>query len=280
MPDSAAGGGTRGLDVVLFTSNVLGVEVAVAVAGLAEVRSLHVVTTSLPRPRTLLERVKKTYRFAGPAGLIASTRARLPGPFAPPPAPRLADEIARRVPSAVHRHYSDLHAPECLAHLRWLRPDLGLVFACYLLRRTLFAIPRLGTLNLHLGRPPEFRGSSPGFYELLAGVPEVGVTVHRVDDGLDSGPILLQGGFPLDVVPAGDPMRYLGRLQREVLVPAGAAMMAEAVRLLARGEAAETPQAPGGGRPHRRATWAQQRELRSVVAGRRAVDSLPKEVIA
>jgi folate-dependent phosphoribosylglycinamide formyltransferase PurN len=272
-------GSALSLDVVLFTSNVLGIEVAVAVAGLAEVRSLHVVTTSLPRPRTMLERMRRTYRFAGPAGLIVSTRARLPVPFASLPAPRLADEVARRVPSAVHLHYPDLHAPECLAHLRSLRPDLGLVFACYLLRRTLFAIPRLGTLNLHLGRPPEFRGSSPGFYELLAGVPQVGVTVHRVDDGLDSGPILLQCDFPLDVAPAGDPMRYLGRLQREVLVPAGAAMMAEAVRLLARGEAVEVPQAAGGGRPHRRATWAQQRELRRVLDGRRAVDSLRKEVI-
>jgi folate-dependent phosphoribosylglycinamide formyltransferase PurN len=268
----------RSLDLVLLTSNVLGVDLAVAVAGLAEVRSLLVVTTSLPRPRTMLGRVKKTYRFGGPAGLFASARARLPGPFAPPPAPRLADEIARRVPSAVHLHYPDLHAPECLAHLRSLRPDLGLVFACYRLRRSLFAIPRLGTLNLHLGRPPEFRGSSPGFYELLAGVPEVGVTVHRVDDGLDSGPVLLQRGFPLDVAPEGDPIYYLGRFQREVLVPAGAAMMAEAVRLLARGEAVEVPQADRG-RPHRRATWAQQRGLRRVVACRRAVDSLRKEVI-
>jgi methionyl-tRNA formyltransferase len=244
------------------------------------VRSLHFLTTSLPRPQTMLGRVKKTYRFAGPAGLIASTRARLPGPFAPPPAPRLADEIARRVPSAVHLHYPDLHAPECLAHLHSLQPDLGLVFACYLLRRTLFAIPRLGTLNLHLGRPPEFRGSSPGFYELLAGVPEVGVTVHRVDDGLDSGPILLQRSLPLDGAPEGDPMRYLARLQREVLVPTGAAMMAEAVRLLARGEAIEVPQPAARGRAHRRATWAQQRELRRVVAGRRAVDSFPNRIIS
>jgi hypothetical protein len=75
-------------------------------------------------------------------------------------------------------------------------------------------------------------------------------------------------------------MRYLARLQRETLVPAGAAMMAEAVRLLARGEAVEVPQAAACGRPHRRATWAQQRELRRVVAGRRVVDSLRKEAIA
>ena len=260
----------RGLDVVLFTSNLMGVEVAAAVAALVEVRTLHLVTTSLPRPRTVLDRARKTYRYYGPAGLLASVRARLPGPLAPAPVPRLADEIARRVPSAVHIHYADLHAPECVAHMRALRPDLGIVFACYLLRRSLFAIPRLGTLNLHLGKAPEFRGSSPGFYELLAGVPEVGVTVHRVDDGLDSGPILLQRTFPLDPAPAGDPLCYLARLQRDVLVPAGAALMAEAVRLEARGETVARPQPSAGGRPRRRATWAQQRALRKVVARRRA----------
>jgi methionyl-tRNA formyltransferase len=258
-----------GLDVVLFTSNRLGLEVAAAVAPLAEVRSLHVVTTALPRPGSARERIWKTYRFYGPAGLVEAARARLPRPLSRPLPPSLAAEVARRVPSAVHLHYPDLHAPDCLERLRSLRPDLGLVFGCYMLRRSVFAIPRLGTLNLHLGKAPEFRGSSPGFYELLAGVPEVGVTVHRVNDGLDSGPILLQRDFPIALAPEGDPVRYLGRLQREVLVPAGAEMMAEAVRLEARGEAVCVPQPSGSGRPRRRATWAQQRELRRVVAGRR-----------
>ena len=260
----------EGLDVVLFTSKLMGVQVAAAVAALDEVRSLYVVTTSLPRPATLLARLRGTYRYSGPAGLAASVRARLPRPLAGVPAPRLADEIARGVPAATHLQYPDLHAPECLQCLRSLQPDLGIVFACYRLRRSLFALPRLGTLNLHLGKAPEFRGSSPGFYELLGGVPEIGVTVHRVDDGLDTGPILLQRTFSLDLTPPGDPIHYLGALQREVLVPAGAALMAEAVRLEAKGEAVELPQGPNGSRPRRRATWAQQRELRRVVAARRS----------
>ena len=258
-----------GLHVVLFTSNRLGVEVAAAVAALQEVRLLHVITTCLPRPATVLERARKTYRYFGPAGLLAAVRSRLPRPLAPESAPPLAEELARRLPSAVNLHYPDLHAPDCLAHLRSLRPDLGIVFACYRLRRSLFTIPRLGTLNLHLGKAPEFRGSSPGFYELLAGVPEIGVTVHRVDDRLDSGPILLQRTLPLDPVPAGDPIRYLATLQRDVLVPAGAELMREAVRLEARGAVTEMPQPPSGFRPRHRATWAQQRELRRVVSDRR-----------
>lgn len=270
----------RGLDVVLFTSNRMGVELAAAVAALAEVRSLRVVTTTLPRPRTALERARKTYRYFGPPGLLAAVRAHLPRPFAPAPAPRLGDEVGRRVPSAIHLHHADLHSPECLAQLRSLQPDLGIVFACCRLRRELFDIPRLGTLNLHLGWAPDFRGSSPGFYELLEGVPEVGVTVHRVDDGLDSGPILLQRRFPIDVAPPGDPIRYLGAIQREVLIPAGAELMAEAVRLEARGEARGLPQSSTASRPRRRATWAQQRELRRVIAGRRAVDSLGNGALA
>jgi methionyl-tRNA formyltransferase len=256
------------LDVVLFTSNLLGLEVAAAVAAVEEVRSLHLVTTALPRPGTALERLRKTYRYYGPPGLLASIRTRLPRPLSPAPRPRLAAEAPRRVPTAVHLHYADLHAPECLERLRALQPDLGIVFACYRLRRSLFAIPRLGTLNLHLGKAPDFRGSSPGFYELLAGVPEVGVTVHRVDDGLDSGPILLQRTFPLDLAPPGDPIEYLGSLQREILVPAGAELVAEAVRQLARGQALERPQPGGAPRPRPRATWAQQRELRRVVSAR------------
>ncbi|HWB42190.1 MAG TPA: formyltransferase family protein [Gemmatimonadales bacterium] len=265
MPDAGA---RQGLDVVLFTSHPMGIAAAAAVAALAEVRSLHIITTTLPRPRRPLDRVRRAYRFQGPAGLLAMVRAHLPRPFAPAPGPSLADAIARRLPAAVHLHYPDLHAPESLACVRSLRPDLGLVFACYRLRHSLFGIPRLGTLNLHLGRAPEFRGSSPGFYELLEGVSEVGVTVHRVDDGLDSGPILLQRGVPLDLAPREDPIRYLAAFQAEVLVPAGAALLADAVRQVARGESVAVPQAHEG-RLRRRATWAQQRELRKVVAARR-----------
>jgi folate-dependent phosphoribosylglycinamide formyltransferase PurN len=270
MPEGAP---RPGLDVVLFTSHPMGIEAAAAVAGLDEVRTLHVVTTTLPRPRRLLDRIAKAFRYHGFAGLWTMVRWHLPRPFRPQPEPGLAEEIARRVPTAVHLHYADLHSPECLARIRSLRPDLGLVFACYRLRHTLYAIPTLGTLNLHLGRAPEFRGSSPGFYELLEGVPEVGLTVHRVDDGLDSGPIMLQRGVPLDLAPEGDPIRYLTAFSRDRLVPAGVAMLAEAVRLEARGEAVAVPQAAGTGRLRRRATWAQQRELRRVVAARRLTAS-------
>ena len=98
---------------------------------------------------------------SGPRGLLAAVRSRLPRPLAPAPAPHVADELARRLPSAVHLHYPDLHAPECLAHLRSLRPDLGIVFACYRLQRSLFSIPAPG----HAQSPP---GEGAGVPRLVA----------------------------------------------------------------------------------------------------------------
>ena len=124
--------------------------------------------------------------------------------------------------------------------------------------------------NLHLGHAPEFRGSSPAFYELLEGVPAVGVTIHRVSEKLDAGPILLQESFPLDLVPEGDPVSYVRWYQAEVLVPNGVRMMAEAVRRLAHGRTEERGQPPGTTPTRRRATYRLKRELRHRIAMRRA----------
>jgi methionyl-tRNA formyltransferase len=166
-------------------------------------------------------------------------------------------------------HCDDLHTPSSIARLRELAPDLGIVFATYPLRPELFTIPRLGCLNLHLGRAPEFRGSSPGFYEMLEGVPEVGVTIHRVSEGLDAGPILLQEVFPLDLAPQEDPISYLQQYQAEILIPNGIRLMARAVERMAQGTAEERSQ-PAGHRPRRRASHRLKQELRRLVAARRS----------
>jgi folate-dependent phosphoribosylglycinamide formyltransferase PurN len=268
------------LRIVLFTTGRLGIDLAGAVARAPEVGAIHLITTELPgRRRPLWDRVRHTWRQDGPTGIARALAARFLPRLRTPGREVLACYAAEHCPGAAYEHWPDLHHPDALTRIRELRPDLAVVFGCYRLRRELFAIPRLGMLNLHLGKAPEFRGSSPGFYEMLAGVPEVGITVHRVDDGLDSGPILLQRCFPLDLAPEGDPVAYLQQLQRSVLVPEGARMMADVVGRVARGEAAERRQA-GGGPARRQATWALKRELRRVVARRRAVDSLARGPIS
>ena len=257
-----------GLNVVVLTSAAMGVELAASLSQLEEVHSITVVTTRvMRRRRRLWEKLWETLYYDGPAGIAragAESIIRLLGG-----GQSLAEIVAARCPGSTHLHCDDLHDAESLALLRGLAPDLGVVFACYRLNSDVFTIPRLGCLNLHLGRAPRFRGTSPAFYEMLESEPAVGVTIHRVTEALDAGPIVAQESFPLDLAPAGDPLAFLQRYQAEVLIPNGVRLMAEAVRRFARGEV-NTIQQPVGTAPVRkRATYRLKRELRRRVARRR-----------
>lgn len=259
------------LNVVVLTSAPMGVELAGQLALLEEVRSLTVVTTrTVPARHGLLEKLRRIHRHDGPAGILREAAGRVRRLLGVDRREAWSHVVALRCPGAWHLHCDDLHAPQSIDLLRRLAPDLGVVFASYRLRPEVFTIPRLGCLNLHLGKAPEFRGSSPGFYEMLEGVPAVGVTVHRITEKLDAGPVLAQESFPLDLAPNEDPITYLRRYQAEVLVSNGKRMMAEAVRQLANGRVEERDQQPGSTHARRRATYELKRELRRRVAARRA----------
>jgi methionyl-tRNA formyltransferase len=91
-----------------------------------------------------------------------------------------------------------LRAPESVAAIRALRPDL-LVLADYgqIVPPELLALPAHGALNLHPSLLPRHRGASPIAAAILAGDAETGVTLMRMDEGLDSGPIVAQRRVPL-----------------------------------------------------------------------------------
>lgn len=72
-------------------------------------------------------------------------------------------------------------------------PDVMLMATFHqILRRPMVEIPALAFLNVHCSLLPEYRGPDPIGTALRAGVPYTGVTVHRVDEGVDSGEILAQ----------------------------------------------------------------------------------------
>src|SRR5262249_38916908 len=60
--------------------------------------------------------------------------------------------------------------------------------------------PVHGFINFHYAPLPEFRGANPIFWMIRNQVPAAGVTVHQMDEGMDTGPVILQKNFPL---PAG-----------------------------------------------------------------------------
>ncbi|GAA1480924.1 methionyl-tRNA formyltransferase [Gordonia sinesedis] len=65
------------------------------------------------------------------------------------------------------------------------------------LPRELYDLPPHGTLNLHDSLLPKFTGFSPVIWALISGQSEVGLTAHRMDDGLDTGDIVLQRSVPV-----------------------------------------------------------------------------------
>jgi len=106
----------------------------------------------------------------------------------------------------------------------------------------LAAFPR-GCINVHFSLLPRLRGAAPINHAILQGLAETGVTTMFMDQGLDTGDIILQRATPLE------PQDTAGSLARR-LAGMGAELLVETLALLEAGRAPRTPQ------DHSRATWA------------------------
>ena len=107
----------------------------------------------------------------------------------------VAPELPPAVPIVDIPHWR-INAEATTALVASYAPHLLVVFGAPLLARTIHALPARGSLNVHLGIAPHYRGEHTLFWPLVRGdTDRIGVTIHRIDDGIDSGQILAQG-FP------------------------------------------------------------------------------------
>jgi len=152
-----------------------------------------------------------------------------------PPAVKLAREAGVPVFQT-----GKLHAPETLAAFRDLRPDL-LVTAAFgrILRPPLLELAPRGCWNVHASLLPRHRGASPVAASILAGDPWTGITVFRLDTGVDTGPVLLQ-----EMMPIG-PEETAGELS-ERLAQLGGECLRAALDLEERGRLTPRGQPPWG----------------------------------
>lgn len=126
--------------------------------------------------------------------------------------------------------------PEAAAMLRDLQLD-ALVVVAYglILPAAALALPLLGCFNIHGSLLPRWRGAAPIQRALLAGDSMTGVTIMRMESGLDTGPMLMARDVPIGAADsAGTVHDKLARLGGELIV--------EALDALADGEVSETPQ--------------------------------------
>ena len=83
--------------------------------------------------------------------------------------------------------------PTAIEHIRALAPDVIVVIAYgQILPRAVLEIPKIACLNLHASLLPRWRGAAPIQAAIAAGDRETGITVMHMDEGLDTGDILLQ----------------------------------------------------------------------------------------
>lgn len=116
------------------------------------------------------------------------------------------------------------------------RPDVAIV-AAYgrILPRDALDTPRLGCLNVHASLLPKLRGAAPAQWSIARGDRETGVTLMQMDEGLDTGDILLQRALPIASDETGETLLVkLGAL--------GAQILEEGLPRLEAGQLQRTPQ--------------------------------------
>jgi methionyl-tRNA formyltransferase len=160
--------------------------------------------------------------------------------------PKPAGRGSRLTPTAVGEAGRALGLPvaevatvkrdEGLEALRESRPDvLAVVAYGEILPREVLDLPSVAPVNLHFSLLPELRGAAPVQHALLRGLAVTGVSTIRMDEGMDTGPILLQAEEPVD---EADDAGSLGAR----LAVVGAVTLVETVSRLEAGTLEERPQ--------------------------------------
>jgi methionyl-tRNA formyltransferase len=164
--------------------------------------------------------------------------------------PRPAGRGKQERPTPVHafaaargievRTPKSLRKPEEQVAFAALDLDLAIVVAYGLiLPKPILGAPRRGALNLHGSLLPRWRGAAPIQRAIMAGDRVTGVQVMRMEEGLDTGPVLASAETPIEFEDNTSTLH-------DRLAHLGARLMRETLEKLERGETRETPQSEEG----------------------------------
>ncbi len=106
----------------------------------------------------------------------------------------------------------DLRERRVQEQLAAYQADLMVVVAYgSLLPKVVLGIPRLGCINVHASLLPRWRGAAPIQRAILAGDEQTGVSIMRMDEGLDTGPVYGMARCPVEAADAAQPQKGLTR---------------------------------------------------------------------
>jgi len=159
--------------------------------------------------------------------------------------------------------------PDAVARIAAEAPDLIVVAAYgHILPKSILDIPRLGCINVHASLLPKYRGAAPINWAVARGETVTGITIMRMDEGMDTGPMLHVREMPIGEEDTAETMF-------SKLSILGAEALREALGRLGEGTLAGTPQdaalatyAPMLKKEHGRIDWTRPaREVRNLVRG-------------
>lgn len=94
---------------------------------------------------------------------------------------------------------SDINSEDFLSFIKKYEADIFISIASPIIfKESLINIPRLDCINIHNAPLPKYRGMLPNFWQLFHGEKESGITVHKIEKGIDTGDIITQQFLPID----------------------------------------------------------------------------------
>lgn len=129
-----------------------------------------------------------------------------------------------------------IRLPENVEELKKYEADVFVVAAFgQILSKEILDMPKFGCINIHASLLPKYRGASPIAWSILNGDEETGVTIMQMNEGMDTGDILLQRAIPIDKKETTEGLF-------DKLMVLGADMIVEALDKLSKGELKAVPQ--------------------------------------
>lgn len=175
---------------------------------------------------------------------LASSKHEVVGVFCQPDKP-VGRKQELRMPDVkieALKHNFEVFQPASLKNgkgveiLKAINPDLVIVVAYgKILPADFLSFPKFGCINVHASILPKYRGASPIHWAVINGDSETGVTTMQMDEGLDTGDIILCKKTPIDINSTTEEMF-------DILSNLGAEAMLETIELVEKGEVKTTPQ--------------------------------------
>ncbi len=169
-----------------------------------EIVGIFVETAASPQ-RSLRQKIKRSIRYDGYAATLKKVSVKLSGGTTGG-----VDELETiRESQASLKEFADslgipfyyvenYHSQLAMDLLLGADADLGILYGTNIIKESVFSIPRLGSINLHQGLAPFYRGGPTVFWELYNDEKELGITIHYVAAKVDTGDIILQKTLPLE----------------------------------------------------------------------------------